>query len=170
MVKLELVHEIACPKEAFWPSFFDAELSKRLFVEGLGFREWAVTSQTEDATSIHRAVSVEPTVALPGPLVKLLGTKFRYVEEGVFDKATETFRWKLVPSTMADKVRVEGVLHATAAGDEKTTRRVELTIEAKVLMVGKLVEETFAKQLDEGWTKGANIQNEWLRKIASEAK
>jgi hypothetical protein len=39
-------------------------------------------------------------------------------------------------------------------------------------MVGKLIEETFAKQLDEGWTKGANVQNEWLRKdrlAASEA-
>lgn len=168
MVKLELVHEIECDKASFWSSFFDAELSKRLFLEGLGFREWIVTSQTEDSDSIRRNVSVEPVVALPGPLVKLLGTKFRYSEEGTFDKATETFRWKLVPSAMADKIRVEGVMRATPAGEGKTTRRVELTIEASVFMVGKLVEETFAKQLDEGWTKGANVQNEWLRKAKSE--
>jgi len=164
MVKLELLHDIECGKDDFWKSYFDEALSKRLFLEGLGFRDYAVTSHIEDEKTIRRKVSVEPTLALPAPLLKLLGSQLRYVEEGTFDKATETFRWTLIPSTMADKIRVTGKMTATPKGDQKVCRRVELEVSASVLMVGKLIEETFAKQLDEGWTKGANVQNEWLRK------
>ena len=125
MVKLVLLHDIDCNKEAFWKSYFDPVLSKRLFLEGLAFRDYAVSSQTEDEKTIRRTVSVEPTVALPAALSKLLGSQFRYTEEGTFDKATETFRWKLVPSTMADKIRVDGTMTATPKG-EKVARRVEL--------------------------------------------
>ena len=162
MVKVVLVHDIDCGKVAFWKSYFDAALSRRLFLEGLAFRDYVVTSQTEDDKVIRRTVSVEPTLALPSVLSKLLESQFRYTEQGTFDKATETFRWKLVPSAMADKIRVDGTMTATENG-EKVTRRVELEISASVLMVGKLIEETFAKQMMDGWTKGAAVQNEWLR-------
>lgn len=162
MVKLELLHDIECSESSFWKAYFDEALTRRLFLEGLGFRDYVVKSQTEDEKTIVRTVSVEPTLALPGPLVKLLGSQFRYTEEGTFEKATKSFRWKLVPSTLADKIRVDGVMTTTALGDQRTKRRVELVVSADVFMLGRLIEETFAKQLTDGWAKGASVQNQWL--------
>jgi hypothetical protein len=162
MPKLELSHEIDCSLEAFWTGFFDAALNTKLFLEGLGFRDYKTVSQTETLTEIVRTTAVEPTLSLPPALAKLLGSSFRYTEEGTFDKATKVWRWKLIPSAMADKIKVTGVLRATALGPEKVRRDIEIQIEAKVFMVGGLIEETFQKQLAQGWTKGAEIQNRWL--------
>ncbi|NOU29340.1 MAG: DUF2505 family protein [Polyangiaceae bacterium] len=163
MPKLELTHEIECSLDAFWSGFFDPALNAKLFLEGLGFRDYKTVSQKETDDKIVRTTAVEPTLSLPPALSKLLGSSFRYSEEGTFDKATKVWRWKLVPSAMADKIRVEGVLRATELGPEKVRRDIELQIEAKVFMVGGLIEETFQKQLSQGWTKGADIQNQWLR-------
>ncbi len=171
MIKVSMRHEIECSTDDFWKSYFDATLAKRLFLEGLGFRDWAVVKNVETETRIERTVSVEPVLAMPGPLVKLLGSAFRYSEEGVFDKASQVFTYKLVPSAMSEKILVNGTMKAEAQGPDKTLRMVDITVEANVMMVGKLIEETFAKQLEDGWTKGKNVQNEWLRaEKASAAK
>lgn len=166
MVKLSMVHVIACEPSAFWGSFFDEALSRKLFLEGLGFRDWSVVESSEEGGVLRRTVSVEPTLSLPGPIQKLVGSRFRYTEEGTFDRAAETFRFKLVPSSLADKVRVEGTMTTKPLG-KKTERHVDITVESSVAFVGRLVEESFAKQLEEGWKKGADKQNEWLEAEAS---
>jgi hypothetical protein len=166
VVKLSMVHVIACEPSAYWEAFFDEALCRRLFLEGLGFREWSVLAQSQEGSLLRRTVSVEPTLSVPGAIQKLAGDRFRYTEEGTFDRTTETFRFKLVPSKLADKVRVEGTM-TTKALAKKTERRVDMTIEASIALVGRLVEESFAKQLEEGWPKGADKQNEWLAAQAS---
>ncbi len=167
MTKLTLVHTIECDLDAFWSSFFDRDLTARLFIEGLGFRDYKTTEQIETDDAITRKIKADPKLSMPGPVAKLLGSSFHYVEEGRFDKATKTWRWKMIPSALTDKLHVNGVLTATALGDSRVKREIEITIEANVMMVGGLIEDTFKKQISDGWTKGAEVQNQWLRDAAA---
>ena len=109
------------------------------------------------------AATTPPTLNVPAPVAKVMGSSFAYSESGTFDKATGVWRWTLTPSALAKKIRVEGKLTIAPGGASRVTRNVEIDIEARVMMVGGLIEDTFKKQLEEGWGKGATVQNEWLR-------
>lgn len=163
---LKLQQEINCDVPTFWRQFFDPELTRRLFREGLEFHAYDTLKQEETDTEIRRTTAVEPKLNMPGPLAKAFGSSFRYTEEGVFDKATGVFRWKMIPGSLVGKVRVDGTLRVEALGPARLRRHVEFDIESRVFMLGGLIEDTFRKQLTEGWTRSAEIQNEWLRSAA----
>lgn len=163
---LKLQQEINCDVPTFWRQFFDRELTSRLFREGLGFHAYETLALEETETEIRRTIAVEPKLSMPGPLAKAFGSSFRYTEEGVFDRATGVFRWKMIPGSLAGKVRVDATLRAEPLGPARLLRRVEFDIEARVFMLGGLIEDTFRKQLTEGWTRSAEIQNEWLKTAA----
>lgn len=161
--KVSLSQIIECSEAEFWKSFFDPALNKRLFLEGLGFRGYETVEQKETDEAITRTTRVEPKLALPGPVAKVFGSSFHYGEQGRFDKATKVWRWKMIPSTMTDKLHVDGKLEVTPIGEDKVRRDIEIALEAKVMMIGGLIEDTFKKQLSDGWQKGADVQNAWLR-------
>lgn len=161
MTKLVLEHPIDCDVETFWAHFFDRDLNARLFRE-LGFTHYEKVEQRDDATHVHRTVLAEPRPSVPAPLARLMGSSFRFTETGTFDKASGVWRFRMTPNTLADKVRVEGRVHAVAAG-ERVTRHLAVDIEAKVFAVGAMIEQTFEKQIADGWTRGAEIENRWLR-------
>ncbi len=163
MHQLVLEHVIDCDAATFWVHFFDRDLNAKLFVEGLGFRHYETVAQEETESTITRTTLVEPKLTVPGPVAKLMGSSFRYSETGTFDRAAGVWRWKLVPGTLPNKIRVEGRLTISKVGEKKVKRHITLDIEAKVLMIGGMIEDTFKKQLSEGWEKGAIVQNEWLK-------
>ena len=160
---VKMAQDIECGEAEFWSSYFDRDLSRRLFLEGLGFKGYETTEQVETETEIKRTIRAEPKLALPGPLQKMFASGFHYLEQGSFDKATKVWRWKMIPSTLKDKLIVNGKLWVVVLGDAKVRREIDVTIECKVMMVGGLIEDTFKKQMEDGWTKGADVQNQWLR-------
>jgi hypothetical protein len=97
-------------------------------------------------------------------VAKLLGSNFRYVEEGTFDKGQKLWRWKMIPSTLADKLRQEGTLRVEAAGPGRVLRIAELVNEAKVFPISGLIESSAEKQLREGWDRSAKFMNDYLAK------
>lgn len=167
MVKLTMRQEIHCDVSTFWQHFFDQELSRRLFIEGLEFPAYTTERQVETAATIERTVAVEPKLTLPAPLAKAFGASFRYKEEGIFDRATGVWRWRMISGTLPDKIRVTGTLRAVPIDDAKTLREVEIEIEARVLMLGGMIEDTFKKQLTAGWTRSAEVQNQWLHEAVA---
>lgn len=167
MVRLTMRQEIDCDAPTFWQHFFDRELCRRLYLEGLEFLEYETVSQEETAARITRTVKVVPKLTMPAPLARAFGTSFRYKEEGVFNKASATWTWKMISGTLADKIRVDGTLRVTPLGPARVARDVTIDIEAKVFMLGGLIEETFRKQLSDGWTRSAEVQNQFLREAAA---
>ena len=164
MPTFKVTHEINCNIETFWKIFFDKEFNEKLYREGLGFPEFSVVEQKDTETQITRKCAGKPKLNMPGPVMKLLGDGFRYTEEGTFDKATKVWRWKMKPSTMADKLRQEGTLKVEALGDNKVRRTAELINEAKVFGIGGMLEGSAEKSLREGWDKSAVYMNEWIAK------
>jgi hypothetical protein len=167
MLRLTMRQEIHCDVATFWQHFFDPELARRLFIEGLEFPSYTTVRQQETPTAIERTVAIEPKLTIPAPLAKAFGSSFKYTEEGVFDKASGVWRWRMISGTMPDKIRVTGTLRVTPIGTTKVARDVEIEIEAKVMLLGGMIEETFKKQLSAGWARSAEVQNQWLREAAA---
>ena len=167
MGKFTVVHEINCNADTFWKTFFDKEFNEKLYRDGLGFPEFSVLEQRETDTQILRKAAGQPKMNMPGPVAKLLGNNFRYVEDGTFDKATKTWRWKMTPSVLAEKLRQEGTLRVEAVGDNKVRRVAELINEAKIFGVGGLIESAGEKQLRDGWETSAAFMNQYLKQQAA---
>lgn len=164
MGKFTVSHEINCNPETFWRVFFDKDFNNTLYKDALQFPAFQITAQQETDTSITRKVSGQPKMDMPGPVQKLIGSGFSYTEDGTFDKATKVWRWKMTPSTMADKLRNEGTMRIEPVGSDKVRRIAEITIEAKIFGIGGLIESSSEKQLREGWEKSAHFMNDYLKK------
>ena len=164
MKKLSLKHEINCSAEHFWKVFFDKEFNEKLYLQGLGFPEFKTLEQNETDQKITRRTQGRPKVDLPGPIAKVLGPNFGYIEEGSFDKSRKVWTWKMIPSTMAEKLKNEGTVRVEAVGDNKVRRVADLVVEAKIFGIGGLMESTAEKQLRDGWENSAHFMNKWLTK------
>lgn len=163
MGTLKISHDIHCNEETFWQLFFDKEFNEKLYKDGLGFPEWVNEEQVETDAEVRRRTRGRPKLGnVPGPVAKLLGDKFGYVETGSMKKSEKVWRWKLTPSTLADKIRQEGSLRIEPIGDGKIRRHVEMVIEAKVFGIGGILESTAEKQLKDGWDNSAVFMNRWI--------
>jgi hypothetical protein len=162
MGKFTLTHEINCNEETFWKIFFDKTFNETLFREGLQFPDYRILEQRETDTEIFRKVAGQPKLNMPGPVMKVLGSGFRYVEEGLFNKATKLWSWKMIPSTMADKMRNEGTMRIEPIGDSKVRRITDMVLEAKIMLVGGLMESSGEKSMREGWNDSAVFMNKWI--------
>jgi hypothetical protein len=160
-----MTNEIECSVDKFWEMFLDPKLTERLFKEALGFEDFRVLEQTDTESTLARRSTATPKVNLPRPVAKLLGARFSYTEEDTFDKATKVWRWKVTPSTLADKVRHEGSVRAEPIGSSKVRRIVDIVLEAKVFGVGRLIESSVGKQIRESWEKSATVTNDWVRAL-----
>jgi hypothetical protein len=163
MPTITLKHEINCDEARFWELFMDKDFNEKLYKEGLGFPEWRIVEQVETDTEIKRTTTGRPKLAnIPGPVAKVLGDRFGYTETGSMNKATKVWKYKLTPTTMADKIKQEGTMRIEPAGEGKVRRVVELLIEAKIFAIGGMVESTTEKQLSDGWSDSAKFMNKWI--------
>lgn len=169
MGKFTVTHEINCDAETFWKVFFDKSFNEKLFREELGFPEFHIESQHDSDTKLTRKVHGVPKMDMPGPVMKLIGPGFRYVEEGALDKATHVWHWKMIPSALADKLRQEGTMRIEPAGHGKVRRIAEIVNEAKIFGIGGLIESSAEKQLREGWDRSARFMNRYLAEQAKPA-
>ncbi|AUX42043.1 hypothetical protein SOCE26_034680 [Sorangium cellulosum] len=162
MGKFTVTNEINCNLETFWKLFLDKGFTETLYRDELQFPEFRIVEQIETESEIIRRSEGQPKMELPAPVLKVLGSGFRYTEEGKLNKATKVWSFKLTPSTLADKLRNEGIVRAEAIGDNKVRRIAELVIEAKIFGVGGLIESAAEKELRKGWESSAVAMNKWI--------
>jgi hypothetical protein len=162
MAKLHMDHEIRCDETTFWKVFVDKEFNERLYKDALGFPEFTVIEQHDSETEYKRKASGTPKMNAPAVVQKLLGSNFKYMEEGRLDKKTGLWTFKIIPSTLADKMKTEGTVKLEKAGEGKVRRIVDITIEAKVFGLGGILEGTAEKQFKDGWEKSAEFMNKWV--------
>jgi Protein of unknown function (DUF2505) len=167
MGKFTVTHEIRCNVETFWQTFLDKDFNVQLYTGTLGFPDWKIVEQTDDGTTAYRKVSGQPKMEVPGALQKLIGTGFRYVEEGSMKKAEGIWRWKMTPSTLADKLFTSGIVRTEPLGEGRLRRVAEMNVEAKIFGVGGLIEGTTEKQMREGWDKSAAFMNKFIESAAA---
>lgn len=150
---------INCDVDTFWKVFFDEAYNKAFYLEEMGFFELEVLSKT-DTSRVMRAV---PKLNMPKPVMKILGSSFGYEERGTFDRDKNEWTWKMVPNTLADKLRTDGTVRIEEAGEGKCRRTDTVTIEAKIFGVGGLVESATEKEVRAAWSTESRFIDRWLK-------
>jgi hypothetical protein len=162
---VQLRHEIDLDEDVFWNECMLVEaFNKRLFVEHLKFGKYVLLEQRDEGGKVVKRQELEPPlVGLPGPVKKVIGDRLSYLEEGVFDKASKVYSFKVIPSTMPDKTTVTGTMRTAALAPGRCLRTVDVTVEVKVFGIGGLVEDKIAGDLRGSYENTVAFLNEFGR-------
>jgi uncharacterized protein DUF2505 len=165
MPSTRIAHEFDCSEDTFWKiMFFDPEFNRRLYLETLRFPVWKVLEEKVTDDAVERRIEVQPLVEnMPGPIKKVVGDRFGYIEEGTLDRKQKRYRFRIIPSSMADKTHISGQMRTERLGDKRVRRVVELEIEVKVFMIGKLVEQKTIDDTRASYEKMAGFLREYLK-------
>jgi len=148
-----------CSEREFWERIFRSEDFNRYLYEGLGFEyeleEW-------NPETGYRRARVWPAQQMPRAVARVLGDRFSYIEEGNFDASTGRYEFVVIPSTIADRIRVMGTVSIEAVSPHQCERRVTLEIGADVLGLGRLIETYFAATTRAQYAKNAALVNDYL--------
>lgn len=147
MSKFTMTHEIPLSQDAFWTAFFDDTLNKKLYVETLAYPVFNIIEKTETDTQILRKLQARSSwmTNVSGSIVKLMGATSTYTEDGVFNKSSKSWTWRLTFSTLSDKIHLEGNTRVEPIDDNKVRRISEVILEVKVFALGGLMESSFEK-------------------------
>ncbi len=145
MTQFTLNHAINCDVNTFWAGFFNSAFNDKLYRERLAYPIFNNLSQSETDTEIRRKIQAKPNWInkLPGPVIKMLGTDFNYVEEGIFNKSSNLWKWQQKTSSFADKFYIAGDMRVEQVADGQVNRIIKVTLEAKVFGIGGLLETSF---------------------------
>jgi hypothetical protein len=165
MASIRIEHDFDCTEATLWKvTFLDSEFNRRLFLEALKFPGWKVLDEKITDDALERKVQVSPPVEnLPGPLKKAMGDRFGYVEEGRLDRKQNRYRFRVIPSAMPDKTHITGELRTEPLGDKRVRRIVEMSVEVKVMMIGKLVEQRTLDDTRASYDKAAVFIRQYLK-------
>ena len=165
MAEFKSRHEFDCDEDTFWEKVqFDPKFNERLYLEHLKFPGWKLLEQKDDGKTITRRVHIDPPVAgMPGPVKKVMGDKFSYVEEGTYDRATRTYTFRVTPSTLAEKSKTTGMLRTEKLGDKKIARTAVINVEVKVMLIGGMVEDKLVQDLKASYDAAATFTREYLK-------
>jgi hypothetical protein len=150
--------ELPCTPEKYWKTVFDPEYLKKLYLEVLAFKDFAVLEVTDTV----RKVRVVPKVNMPGPIAKLLGDRFTYEEHGT--REGNLWTWRMVhPPGSSGIVQTRGTNRIEPVGSG-IRRNDEIIVEGKVFGLGGLIEKTVEKEIHASSAKEYAFLKQWVQK------
>lgn len=161
MKNIEESQVVPCDVETFWKTYLDEKFISGLYRDCLGFQSFEIL----ELTPTSRKARIVPKMNLPGPLQKLVGDSFSYEDHGTLDRATNTWRWRMVQAPgKKEMVATSGSVRVEPAGDGKCRRVNQASIEGKVFGLGGIIESFAEKEARASWAKEAAYWAQWLGK------
>lgn len=158
-------HEFDCDEDTFWNACtLSEEFNRRLHIDILKFPGWKLLEQKDEGDIVTRRVQIDPPlVGLPAPVLKIVGDRFSYVEEGRFDKKTKRYKFAVIPSTAADKAKTVGELWTDKLGDKRCARSARVDVDVKIFIVGSLLEEKIVSDLKKSYEETSRFIGQYLK-------
>jgi hypothetical protein len=165
MATTRIEHEFDCDEATFWRvTIFEDEFNKKLYFETLKFPVWKIVDQKITDDFVERKVEVQPLIEhLPSAMKKVMGDRFGYVEQGKLDRKANRYTFRVLPSAMPDKTHISGEMRTERLGDKKIRRVVDFSVEVKVMMIGKLIEQKTIDDTRASYDKGAVLLRQFLK-------
>lgn len=162
-MKVTISHEFAVDAETFWERcFLDEAFNRALYVDYLKFPAYELIESKDEGGKQRRRVRVMPRQEAPAPVLKALGGAFSYIEDGLLDRANNVYRFKVVPGTLAEKIRAEGEFRLEKTGPKSIRRVVDMTIEVKIFGIGGIAEGFVSKSMQDTYAKAAEFTNKYI--------
>jgi len=169
MADITIRHEFDCDEETFWEKcIFSRDFNTQLYKGVLKFHAYDTLSDSNEPTRRTKKVRVEPALGnLPAAAKKVIGEKLAYTEEGALDKATGRYTFTVTPSVLEGKVKTGGELRCEKLGPNKIARVVQIHVEAKLPLIGGIIEEKIIGDLRRSYETAGEFTREWLKTHAS---
>jgi len=164
-MRKKVQHQFEMPAEDFFEKvYFNEEYIRRMHLEGMDNETFDLVSQSGDlATGLKRTIRTTPKLNAPRVVKKLLGDSVQYIEDGTYSPSTGHYIFSLIPSTLADKVKIQGDLWVESIGANRMMRFCDLAFHAHIFGAGKLVEKFIAQSSIENLEKSATFTHQWIR-------
>ncbi len=157
--EFEIRQVIRTTPELFWTRLHASDdFAHYLYVESLGFGYEAL--EVDPSRGITRA-RIVPKVPAPDLIVKLLGVDFSFVEDGVLGD-DRVYRFRILPSSMGERVTVRGEMRVHPEGDAHCIRHMTFAIDARIPGVGSIVEKFVERSTRQSYVDSHRITNRYL--------
>lgn len=157
-MKLHCEHEIPLSAEAFW-DVLHAPRYEALVAEAAKLHEYCELERRDDGDAIYRRLRGRPE--LPAALAKLVarvapgaGTP-SYLEEQWRSKTHREVRWRMQPSVLPERSRIEGTLRVEPLDALRCRRVLDGVVEVDLFGVGRLVEKAVVSAVTDAYAKAA---------------
>lgn len=162
-MRVTVSHRFRCGTETFWRKiFFDRAYNETLFLQYLGFPKYEIASLVETPERIDRVVKVTPPQKAPEIIRKLIKGTLSYEEVGAWTAAEGLYRFRTVPSAMADRIKIAGTIRGEDLPDGAMNRIVDVDLDVRVLLVGGAVERFLAGEIRSSYDKSAAFTSRWI--------
>ena len=162
MLRVQFDHGVDCDPRTFWTGFLNPDTIAHFYIEALGFTKFAILDQTSDAMALGREVACQLPVPLARPLRALFRDGFVFVERGRFDRREGVWRFAWTPAILPSRIHFVGTMRVVEAGDQRSRRLVEIDVDARVVGLSRLIEQTADKLLRDAWERSAVELNAWI--------
>lgn len=158
-MKLHCAHEIPLSADAFWEIIHSPEYEARV-AGAIGLRAYREIERREEPDAIYRRIEVEADLpdAL-GALIRRVGldAPAGYVEEQWRSRTRRVVRWRMTPTVLADRARIEGVVKVEPRGARGCLRVLDGDVRVGVFAVGRLIERAAVAIVVEAYAKAAAV-------------
>jgi hypothetical protein len=161
-IELATSHEIHCNAERFWELYLDPQWTRDMIAGSIGFSECRIDEAEVIEDEIRRHMYVVPQVHLPKPVVKVLGKRFGYHEDGVLDRREGRWSWSHRLGVLSDRISMSGTMRIEPVAEDRCRRSTRISIEARLFGVGRLIERAAWQATRDGWDESARWINDWL--------
>lgn len=164
-MKLKLTQDFPdCTPEQLWDVFLDPRFDERLKAESGVQRELLEKRDEDGVTVIRRRVISDKKI--PRLMQKALGAdRIEYEQTSRLDRSKSTLEWTIQPAMMAERISIAGVTTITSTGSG-CQRVIDGDISIRIALVGKKMEKRLAENIEETYTRAAEIAREMLQERA----
>ena len=120
----------------------------------------------EEGTKRTVEMKYTTDVSLPGPIKKVMGSAASQalVMKLTVDSKTLTGTMEMIPSQMADKIKISGKISVEQQGD-RWVQRVDGDATVKIFGVGKVVEKFLVDKIQSSTEIETRLRNEYLHNV-----
>lgn len=144
-MKFVVRESVECDEATFWEVFASPEYIEATS-EASGSQAEVTAQDGAPPGEFTRTVRLTSPVDAPGPVKKLIGETQTVVDDGRYDPAAGTWTYTITPDTLADKIRISGVISLEGGADGSVVKANQVEVSVKIFGIGGLVEKSVESQ------------------------
>ena len=162
MAKKVFSDEIPVAADRFFEDvILNDELTRKMYIEGLNFEQWAVVLRTEEDDRIEREVEATPPQNIPSFMKKFIKGKFSYREKVIWKRGSNSCIVETVPNVMADKIDISTTISVEPIDESRCRRIMTVEIKVRIPLVGSKIENHVLGEVEDEFRRSGD----YLRKI-----
>ena len=156
-MKLYCEHRIARDAQKLWAVLHTPAFETRL-ARAIGLDEYSELEREETRDAVYRKIRVVPHI--PSAFRSLLqrvgaAERVSYIEEQWQSREAMEVRWRMTPSLLADRTRIEGRIRIDPLDATSCLRVLDGTVNVRLPGLGRAVERAIVSGALEAYEKSA---------------